>query len=142
MRLLAVLLLIAAPATALADAADRTATGTFDVRMSGDPSSQMAMAKTYSGALEGKGTGPFMGDTKVMVYVALETFQGKLDGRKGSFIMMHRGWQGSDKVNHLDVVIAPNSGTGELAGIKGSLTIIIDANGSHHYSLQYTLPAK
>jgi len=24
--------------------------------------------------------------------------------------MMHRGWQGGDKVNHLDVEVAPNSG--------------------------------
>ena len=110
--------------------------------MSGDPASQMDMAKTYSGALVGNGTGAFVGDTKVMVYVALETFQGTLDGRRGGFIMMHRGWQGADKVNHLDVAIAPNSGTGELAGITGSLAIRIDADGSHHYSLQYTLPAQ
>lgn len=83
-----------------------------------------------------------MGDTKVMVYVALETFQGTLEGRRGGFIMMHRGWQGADKVNHLDVAIAPNSGTGELAGITGSLAIRIDSDGSHHYSLRYTLPAQ
>ena len=139
-RPVAALLLIATPA--LVGATERTATGTFEVKMSGDPASQMAMAKTYSGALVGKGTGPFLGDTKVMVYVALETFQGTLDGRRGGFIMMHRGWQGADKVNHLDVAVAPNSGTGELAGITGSLHIRIDADGSHHYSLRYTLPAK
>ena len=110
--------------------------------MSGDPASQMAMAKTYSGALVGSGTGPFVGDSKVMVYVALETFQGTLNGQRGGFIMMHRGWQGADKVNHLDVTIAPNSGTGELAGISGSLSIRIDADGSHHYALQYKPPAK
>ena len=133
MRLLAALLLIVAPA--VADAAERVASGTFDIKMSGDPATQLAMAKTYSGALAGKGTGPFVGDTKVMVYVALETFQGTLEGRTGGFIMMHRGWQGADKVNHLDVVIAPNSGTGELAGITGTLAIRIDANGTHPYRL-------
>jgi len=137
-RSLAALLLIAAPASA--DAAERTATGNFEVRMSGDPASQMAMAKTYLGGLAGKGTGPFVGDTEVMVYVALETFRSTLDGRKGGFIMMHRGWQGADKVNHLDVTIAPNSGTGELAGIAGALAIRIDADGRHFYTLRYTLP--
>ncbi len=55
---------------------------------------------------------------------------------------MHRGWQGADKVNHLDVAIAPNSGTGELASITGSLAIRIDADGSHHYLLRYNLPAQ
>jgi len=127
---------IAAPALA----AERTATGSFEVKMTGEAASQMTMAKTYSGALAGRSTGPFVGDEKVMVYVALEKFEGELDGRRGSCIMMHRGWQGGDKVSHLDVQVAPNSGTGELSGISGSLAIRIDAAGKHFYTLRYSLP--
>lgn len=129
--------LVAAPAFA----AERAATGEFTVKMKpqGDT---LAMAKSYTGAMAGQGTGPFLGDQKLMVYVALETFDGTVDGKRGSFIMMHRGWQGADKVNHIDVAIAPNSGTGELAGITGALDIRIDGKGAHFYTLRYSLPGK
>jgi hypothetical protein len=39
----------------------------------------------------------------------------------------------------MDITIAPNTGTGELAGITGKLTITIDSTG-HSYDLEYTLP--
>lgn len=130
--------LLAAPAFA----AERAATGEFTVKMTPQGDTLLNMAKSYAGAMAGQGTGPFLGDTKLMVYVALETFDGTVDGKRGSFIMMHRGWQGADKVNHLDVAIAPNSGTGELAGITGALDIRIDAKGAHFYTLRYSLPGK
>jgi len=40
----------------------------------------------------------------------------------------------------LVVTVVPGSGTGELAGIGGAMTITI-ANGQHSYNLDYTLPA-
>jgi hypothetical protein len=40
----------------------------------------------------------------------------------------------------LTVIVVPGSGTGELAGITGAMTIVI-ANGKHSYTLEYTLPA-
>ena len=41
----------------------------------------------------------------------------------------------------LNVRVVPGSGTGELEGIAGTLTIIIAA-GTHTYSLDYTLPGE
>jgi hypothetical protein len=134
--LIAAAVLIATPALA----AERTAEGAFTVKMTPKGDTLMDMAKSYTGAMTGQGIGPFLGDGKVMVYVALETFDGTVDGKRGSFIMMHRGWQDGAKANHLDVSIAPNSGTGELAGISGNLDIRIDAQGAHFYTLRYTLP--
>jgi hypothetical protein len=33
----------------------------------------------------------------------------------------------------------PGSGTGQLTGLAGTLTILID-NGKHSYTFEYTLP--
>ncbi|MGH7444147.1 MAG: DUF3224 domain-containing protein [Longimicrobiales bacterium] len=35
----------------------------------------------------------------------------------------------------------PDSGTGELTGIAGTMSIIIEDDGSHRYDFGYTLPA-
>ncbi len=39
----------------------------------------------------------------------------------------------------LTVTVVPDSGTGQLAGLTGSLTIKID-HGQHSYELDYSLP--
>jgi len=38
------------------------------------------------------------------------------------------------------VTIVPDSGTGELKGIAGKMTINIAAGGKHSYDIEYTLP--
>ena len=40
----------------------------------------------------------------------------------------------------LNVTVVPDSGTGELAGLKGTMTI--DPAKGHAYVFSYTLPAK
>jgi hypothetical protein len=40
----------------------------------------------------------------------------------------------------LTVMVVPGSGTGQLAGISGAMTIVI-TNGKHSYTLEYTLSA-
>ena len=39
----------------------------------------------------------------------------------------------------LNVTVVPDSGTGELVGIAGTMTIVI-ANGKHSYDFAYSLP--
>jgi hypothetical protein len=71
-------------------------------------------------------------------YVALERITGALDGRRGSFVVTHVGVIDRG-ASSLTIAIVPDSGTGELAGIAGSMTIeIIDKQ--HHYGIDYTLP--
>jgi hypothetical protein len=41
----------------------------------------------------------------------------------------------------LMVVVVPDSGTGELVGIAGGMSIEIK-DGKHFYEFEYTLPAK
>jgi hypothetical protein len=40
----------------------------------------------------------------------------------------------------VSVMVVPNSGTGELTGLTGSLIIHIDAQGKHTWAFDYSLP--
>lgn len=71
-------------------------------------------------------------------YVAIEHFTGSIGARTGSFIIQHRGVMARGQAE-LTATIVPDSGTGELAGISGTLEIDND-NGQHSYVLNYDLP--
>jgi hypothetical protein len=40
------------------------------------------------------------------------------------------------------IIVVPDSGSGELEGIDGAMTIRIEKDGGHFYDLEYTLPPK
>lgn len=97
------------------------------------------LSKTWTGQLEGTSTGvmltagdPASGDAG---YIAMEQFHGVLDGRRGTLTLQQLGTMaGGDPT--LEYVIAPGSGTEELAGVTGTLTIAgIDDDGTHHVTL-------
>ena len=132
----------------------RLATGTFTVSITreaqaeappyGVPTGRMGLQKTFTGGLEGAANGtmlsagsPGQGSAS---YVAIDQFYGKIDGREGGLVLLHQGTMDGMGGRHLAVVVAPGSGTGELAGIGGTLTIDI-RDGTHFYELAYTLPA-
>ena len=128
----------------------RTVEGAFHVKMT--PESQdgeavkrgrMKLEKTYDGPLDAVATGemltvmtPVEGSA---VYVAVETVTGSLEGREGSFALSHRGVMDRGRQS-LTIEIVPDSGSGELAGIAGSMSIRID-DGKHFYTLEYSLDA-
>ena len=110
----------------------------------GLPTARMGIAKTFSGPMAGRATGTMLsagtpGAGSVAAYVAVDQFTGSVDGRKGGFLLLHRGTMSSAGAR-LSVEIAPDSGTGELAGIAGTLAIN-PSGGVHRYDLAYTLPA-
>ncbi|MXY75990.1 MAG: DUF3224 domain-containing protein [Acidimicrobiia bacterium] len=70
-------------------------------------------------------------------YVAIEHFSGSVGGRSGSFVLQHRGVMNRGDAL-LEVTIVPDSGTGELAGISGTLEIH-NEEGQHSYVLDYEL---
>jgi hypothetical protein len=72
------------------------------------------------------------------VYVAIEQVTGTLHGRAGSFVLYHGGTMTSTS-QLLSVKTVPESGSGELAGIEGTMTISI-VDGRHSYALDYRLP--
>ena len=69
-------------------------------------------------------------------YVAIEHFTGSVGGRSGSFVLQHSGVMNKGD-GQLTVTIVPDSGTGELVGISGTLDINND-EGQHSYVLDYT----
>lgn len=71
-------------------------------------------------------------------YVAIEMVTGTLNGKQGSFALLHLTTMNAN-VPNMQVIVAPGSGTGELKGIAGTFTIRIE-NGQHFYDLDYTLP--
>ncbi|WP_375380561.1 DUF3224 domain-containing protein [uncultured Sphingomonas sp.] len=111
----------------------------------GMPTNRMAIHKIFSGGLVGEATGTMLaagtpGPGKAAAYVALDQVTGTLDGHAGGFVLIHRGTITRAGVAELQVTIAPDSGTGALAGIAGTLAID-QSHGGHRYDLAYTLPA-
>lgn len=127
----------------------QTASGSFDVKlapldMQGDTLGRMSINKQFHGPLEASSIGQMLTAGASVkgsaVYVAVERVQGTLDGRTGAFTLHHRGIMDRGQPS-LSVLIAPDSGAGELSGISGTLTIRIEG-GKHFYDLEYTLPAR
>jgi hypothetical protein len=126
------------------------AKGTFDVKVApvaedkadGSTLGRYSLDKQYHGDLEATAKGEMLtagSDVKDSgAYVATERVTGTLNGRKGSFVLVHKGTMGHGSM-HLDVAVVPDSGTDQLTGISGTLNIII-ADGKHSYELEYSLP--
>ena len=124
------------------------ASGTFEVKLTpqaddkGDPAlGRMLIDKQFHGELEGTSKGQMLtaGSAEGSgVYVAVEKVTGTLHGRTGTFILHHTGIM-TRKTPQLSINVAPDSGTGQLAGITGKMNIII-TNGKHSYEFEYTLP--
>jgi hypothetical protein len=127
------------------------ATGPFDVKVTpqGDPDkadgstlARYSLDKQYHGDLDATASGTMLTagtDVKGSAgYVAIERVTGTLNGRTGSFVLQHSGTL-TRGAQELSIAVVPDSGTGQLSGITGKLTIIIDA-GKHSYAFDYTLP--
>lgn len=130
------------------EAAVQHAMGTFEVKMTpqaGDlPGglARMSVAKTFTGGLAGTGRGDMLtamgGVEGSAAYVLIEQVTGTLDGRAGSFALMHSATMDRGKPDQR-IVVVPDSATGALVGLKGSLTMRIEG-GRHFYDLAYELP--
>ena len=88
------------------------------------------------GASEAQMLAAFTGTPGSAGYVALEHFTGSVDGKVGSFVLQHSGVMNKGD-GQLTVTIVPDSGTGELVGISGTLDINND-EGQHSYVFDYT----
>ena len=103
--------------------------------------SRLLLDKHFHGALEAVSRGQMLavgGEAGWGVYVAIEKVEGTLDGRSGSFVLYHNGTMTPADGQHLVVRVAPLSGTGELAGLSGTMAIEI-VDGQHYYSFDYAL---
>jgi hypothetical protein len=104
---------------------------------------RMTVDKQYHGDLEGTGKGQMLtAGTDVKgsgAYVAIEKVSGILKGRAGTFVLQHSGTM-TNNAPQLAITVVPDSGTGQLKGLAGKMTITIAAGGKHSYDFEYTLP--
>jgi hypothetical protein len=63
---------------------------------------------------------------------------GTLHGRIGSFALQQSGVM-TRGAPQQTIGVVPDSGSGELAGLAGSMTAVIEG-GRHSYHFEYTLP--
>jgi uncharacterized protein DUF3224 len=124
-----------------------TARGTFDVKATqqpqddsaGGPFGRLFLDKKYNDDLNATSKGQMLGAFTAVegagAYVAFEQVTGTLNGKKGSFILQHKGTMRKGAYN-INVTVVPDSGTDELAGITGAMTIIIEG-GKHSYVFEY-----
>lgn len=124
------------------------AQGTFSVKVlpltpaPAEGTARYSIDKEIHGGLEATSKGEMLsaGDPRqgAAGYVALEVVTGTLAGRHGSFALQHVGTMDANGQS-MTVTVTPGSGTGELRGISGVFSILIE-NGKHTYDFAYTLP--
>jgi hypothetical protein len=132
------------------------ATGTFDVKIDPQPADEkaggaaigrMLIDKQFHGDLEAtsKGTmlsagSPAKGSAG---YVAIELVIGTLHGHTGTFALQHTGSM-TQGIPQLTITVVPDSGTDQLVGLAGKVTVNIlrsaGVDGKHSYDFEYTLP--
>lgn len=124
------------------------ATGTFEVKLTpqDDKSDDRAMGriaieKQWHGGMDGTSNGQMLTGGEVAqgsaTYVAIEKFTGTVAGRKGTLIFRHLGVM-TRSATDLTIVVVPESGTDQLQGISGKLTIKIEGS-KHLYDFEYTI---
>ena len=124
------------------------ATGEFEVKMTPQPADDKAavgkftLDKKFHGDLEGTSKGEMLAIMTSVEgsagYVAMEQFTGTLNGRSGTFALQHTGTM-TRGAPQLSVTVVPDSGTGQLLGLSGQMTIKIEG-GKHSYEFEYRLP--
>jgi hypothetical protein len=129
----------------------KRATGSFEVSLQSLPNEdvsanpllgRMLLIKKFTGDLSGSARGQMLSAMTTVKgsagYVAIDHVTGELDGRQGSFILQHSGAMNRG-LQSLSIMVVPDSGTGELMGLSGTLSInVID--GRHFYDFIYSLP--
>ena len=132
---------------------NKHAGGPFDVKLAPQPIAleddgegatrgRMSLDKHYHGELEAVSKGEMLtamtGTQGSAGYVAIEKVSGTLGGRKGTFALQHNATM-TRGTPFLNIIVVPDSGTGELAGLTGTMKIDIAEGGKHFYAFDYRL---
>jgi len=129
----------------------KRATGSFEVSLKPLSNAEvsadvrlgrMLLTKKFSGDLSGSARGQMLSAMTAIKgsagYVAIDYVTAELDGRRGSFLLQHSGAMNRG-VPSLSIMVVPDSGTDELAGLSGTLSVnVID--GKHFYDFIYSIP--
>lgn len=126
------------------------ATGTFAIdtwdaqpynERDGISLSRTRVTKTFRGDFEGESTAELLmasAPNGSAAYVGFERITGRLHGRAGSFVLHHTAAM-SAGTQSASWTILPESGTGELAGLRGEAKIVVEPDGGHTFILDYEL---
>lgn len=132
------------------DSSAHHATGSFDVKLTPQPLTdgsdstlgRMSIDKQFHGDLDATSKGEMLSATTAVKgsagYVAIEKVSGILAGRTGTFVLQHHATMDRG-TPHLTIEVVPDSGTGQLTGITGTMNIRI-TEGKHFYDFDYALP--
>ena len=127
------------------------AAGTFDVNITplandspseGSTLGRMSIDKQFHGDIDATSRGEMLTAGTAIKnsagYVAIERVAGTVHGKRGTFALQHNATmtRGEGK---LAIIVVPDSGTGELTGLSGTLGIEI-TGGKHDYTFDYSLP--
>ncbi len=127
------------------------AKGSFEVSLAPVPLSdvaahtglgRMTLDKRFTGDLVATSQGEMLAFRSPTAgsagYVAMEVVTGSLHGRSGSFVLQHSSTMARG-VPTQSITVVPDSATGDLLGLTGSLVITI-TEGQHLYLFDYALP--
>jgi hypothetical protein len=130
----------------------KRATGSFEVSLQPLSNAEVSsdallgrilLTKKFSGDLQASACGQMLSAGTATRgsagYVAIDQVTGELDGRRGSFLLQHSGSMNRG-VPTLSIMVVPDSGTEDLAGLTGTLSINI-VDGKHFYDFLYSFPA-
>ncbi len=126
------------------------ARGTFEVTMDtrepddksdGTTFARMSINKHFRGDLDATSRGQMLSAVTSVEgsagYVALERVVGLLQGLRGTFALQHVGVM-TRGAPQLTIRVVPDSGTDQLVGLMGTMTITVE-NGQHSYDFEYTI---
>lgn len=101
---------------------------------------RVELSKTFTGDIEGTSTASLLmaGGQESGAYVAHELLAVRVHGRHGRFVLQHAALAGPQGGSSSWVVV-PDSGTGDLRGLTGSGEITRHGDGSHTFTLDYSL---
>lgn len=121
-----------------------TATGEFEVSLTPATSDaieagRMELEKVFRGDLDGTSTGQMLSHRTSVPgsagYVAIEHVSATLAGKTGTFTLQHSSTMSKGK-SQQSITVVPDSGTGQLVGLSGSMEIVM-TDGSHSYRFDY-----
>jgi len=127
------------------------ATGSFEVTMQPLSNTEVSvdamfgrflLLKKFSGDLVAEARGQMLSAGTATQgsagYVAIDQVTGTLAGRKGGFVLQHSGTMNRGAPG-LSITVVPDSGSGELLGLSGTLKINV-VDKKHYYEFDYSLP--
>jgi hypothetical protein len=107
----------------------------------GPPLSRIKIERIFSGDLIGSSTVELLACQKNQenfAYLGADRFTGKLANLVGSFVFQHGGIHAKGDSRPFGYIVS-GSGSGQLHGLEGELTISVSASGEHSIELEYAI---